>query len=178
MMDSQTVKPDSPIHKGHQYAFGDMLTAQERQYLVDNSMIRKFEKGQVLCRQNRIEDVLYIILMGEVEIVEEVNEERRMTLGKLQTGDLVGEIAALFTVPRIASVYATRNTTVLEIPASAFSGLLRKTPLLSKMVYQKLYERSLETALRCAGKSQLTDSDHPISDISRALSCWQTEHLN
>ena len=161
MMDSQTVKPDSPIHKGHQYAFGDMLTAQERQYLVDNSMIRKFEKGQVLCRQNRIEDVLYIILMGEVEIVEEV-----------------GEIAALFTVPRIASVYATRNTTVLEIPASAFSGLLRKTPLLSKMVYQKLYERSLETALRCAGKSQLTDSDHPISDISRALSCWQTEHLN
>lgn len=178
MIDSQSIKPDAQMLNGQQYAFGDMLTTQEREYLVDNSMIRKFEKGEVLCRQNRIEDVLYVILMGEVEIVEEVNEERRMVLGKLHTGDLVGEIAALFTVPRIASVYATKPTIALEIPASAFSGLLRKTPLLSKMVYQKLYERSLETALRCAGKSQQEDSGHPISDITRALSCWQKDHLN
>jgi CRP-like cAMP-binding protein len=177
MLEMNVFKPETG-HKAQHYAFGDMLTSQEREYLVDNSMIRKFENGEVLCRQNRIEDVLYIILMGEVEVVEEVNEERRMTLGKLKSGDLVGEIAALFTVPRIASVYATKTTIVLEIPASAFSGLLKKTPLLSKLVYQKLYERSLETALRCAGKSQKEESVHPISDITRVLSCWQKEHLN
>ena len=152
--------------EGH-YAFGDLLSSQDREYLVDNSCLKIFDKGEVLCRQNRIEDVLYVILMGEVEVIEENLEDSKMPLGKLYTGDLVGEIAALFTVPRIASVYATKTT------APAFSGLLKKTPLLSKIVYQKLYERSLETALRCAGKPN-SDQQHKL-DITRTMSCWQTK---
>lgn len=158
--------------EGH-YAFGDLLSSQDREYLIDNSQLKIFDKGEVLCRQNRVEDVLYVILMGEVEVIEENIEENKMPLGKLYTGDLVGEIAALFTVPRIASVYATKTTVVLEIPASAFSGLLKKTPLLSKVVYQKLYERSLETALRCAGKPN-SDQQHKL-DMTRIMSCWQTK---
>lgn len=160
--------------KGTHYAFGDLLSTQDREYLVENSHIKIFNKGDVLCRQNRIEDVLYVILMGEVEVIEEhTDETRSMPIGKLYTGDLVGEIAALFTVPRIASVYATKSTVVLEIPASAFSGLLKKTPLLSKIVYQKLYERSLETALRTAGKPS-TEQQHKI-DLTRIMSCWQAK---
>ena len=97
--------------KGTHYAFGDLLSTQDREYLVENSHIKIFNKGDVLCRQNRIEDVLYVILMGEVEVIEEhTDETRSMPIGKLYTGDLVGEIAALFTVPRIASVYLGGGT--------------------------------------------------------------------
>lgn len=159
--------------KESHYAFGDLLSSQDREYLVENSHLKTFNKGDVLCRQNRIEDVLYVILMGEVEVIEETADADGTPIGKLYTGDLVGEIAALFTVPRIASVYATKSTVVLEIPASAFSGLLKKTPLLGKVVYQKLYERSLETALRCAGKPH-SEQQQKI-DLTRIMSCWQSK---
>ena len=140
-----------------QIQFGNVLTSSEREFLVANSQIKAFRTGEPLCRQNNVDDKLYVILVGEVVVIEEKAADTKITLGKLSRGNLVGEIAALFTVPRIASVYATQPTTALEVSAPVFSNLLDTAPSLSSMVYQKLYERSLDTAYRCAtqGKSDL-----------------------
>jgi CRP-like cAMP-binding protein len=119
-----------------------------------------YNAGDILCRQNRIEDVLYVILVGEVEIVEERDETKKLKLGILHTGDLVGEIAALTTVPRIASVYANKPTVALEVTASDFAELLKKTPLLSKI----------------AGKSE--SKAEFGGTITQMMSCWKNDKLN
>jgi CRP-like cAMP-binding protein len=114
---------------------------------------------------------LYLILVGEVEVSEEVNG-KKIVLGTLKTGDLFGEIAALFTVPRIATVSARKPTVVLEVPAEKFVDLIDRNTKLRDSVYQRLYERSLEAALRSMPHfGKLTG--RPSVDLSTMLRCWQ-----
>jgi len=114
-----------------------------------------------------------------MRISEEV-QGRKISLGSLKSGDLFGEIAALFTVPRIATVTATKTTVVLEIAADKFAALIDRVPEVREAVYQRLYERSLETALRSMPvfdkmgnkiKHQLGSQN--VADLSKMLQCWQ-----
>ncbi|MFV2058207.1 MAG: hypothetical protein ACC707_17205, partial [Thiohalomonadales bacterium] len=66
-------------------AFRESLTAKDRAYLIDNGRLYTVKEDTVLCQQDKVEKILYVILMGEVEIVETVNNEK-ITVGKLTTG--------------------------------------------------------------------------------------------
>jgi len=157
--------PNNPV-------FGDLLSSRERTYLVKNSHVRQVSVGEILCEKNKLENVLYIILTGEVKI-SEVTEGKNINIGVLHSGNLVGEIGALFAVPRIATVTATKAAVVLEIEANTFLELIRKTPMLYSAVYQRLFERSLETAL-CSRPvfGQLSNQTRP--DLSHLLQCRKT----
>jgi CRP-like cAMP-binding protein len=152
-------------------AFGHKLSLEDRRFLVENGLVYQASPGTIICHQNGVENVLYIVLFGEVEVSEEI-QGRKITLGHLKTGELFGEISALFTVPRIATVAAIKPTVVLEIPADKFAQLIDSTPTLRELVYQKLYERSLETALRTMPVfDKFNQNGKP--DLSAMLRCWQ-----
>ena len=154
-------------------AFGHQLSLEDRKFLVKNSLVYQASPGTIICHQNGMERVLYILLYGEVEVSEEV-QGRKIVLGHLKSGELFGEISALFTVPRIATVTALKPTVVLEIPAEKFAELIDRAPLLRELVYQKLYERSLETALRTMPVfDKFSESVKP--DLSAMLRCWQID---
>jgi len=157
-------------------AFGHQLSLEDRRFLVDNGLVYQASPGTILCHQNGIESVLYIILFGEVEVSEEI-QGRKIVLGYLKAGELFGEISALFTVPRIATVTAAKPTVVLEIPADKFARLIDSAPTLRELVYQKLYERSLETALRTMPVfDKFNKNGKP--DLSAMLRCWQISNQN
>jgi CRP-like cAMP-binding protein len=154
--------------------FHELLSENERAFLVENGQIRSLESGEIICHQNKLEEVLYLILLGEVEIVEEFKAQQ-LSIGKLSTGDIVGEIGALFSIPRIASVVTTLPTVVLEISPTDFSEMIGKTPNLEGIVYRQLYERSLQTAL-C---STSIEADSEISNnLGRLLSFWKIQEIN
>lgn len=158
------------------YVFDDLLSGRERRYLVEHGHVRSLETGEYLCQQNALEDSIYLLLTGEVEIIENV-ENNNVTLGKLQRGDIVGEIGALFSLPRIANVKASKPSVVLEISAGDFSKLLHDTPILQGAVYQRLYERSLKTAMQSIPVfSQMNQAAMP--ELSRVLKCWGSKYLN
>ena len=158
------------------YVFDDLLSKRERQFLVERGQVRSLDKGDTLCLQNAIEDSIYILLTGEVEIIEKV-DNKQVSLGKLHHGDIVGEIGALFSVPRIANVTATKPSVVLEVSATVFSELLNRTPILQGAVYQRLYERSLKTAMQSIPIfSQQNTLDMP--ELSRVLKCFGSKYLN
>lgn len=152
-------------------AFGHQLSLEDRKFLVKHSLVYQASPGTIICHQSGIENVLYIVLYGELEVSEEV-QGRKIVLGHLKSGELFGEISALFTVPRIATVTALKPTVVLEIQADKFAELIDRTPMLRETVYQKLYERSLETALRTMPVfDRFNQSAKP--DLSAMLRCWQ-----
>lgn len=155
-------------------AFRESLSAKDRAYLIENGKLYTVAEDTVLCQQNKVEKILYVILMGEVEIIETINNEK-IHVGKLSTGDLVGEIGALFTVPRIASVVTITPTVVLEITTHVFKALLAKSVDLQDLVYQQLYERSLETALYST-RAIKNGQANSVPDLSNVLSCWQTQN--
>ena len=158
------------------YVFGDLLSIKERQFLVEHGTVRRLSIGQKLCIQNRLEHSIYVLLTGELEIVEEL-DNKSISLGKIQPGDLVGEIGALFSVPRIATVQASKPSNVLEVPANYFSKLLEDTPILHGAVYQRLYERSLKTAL-CSMPMFNNNSDFGLPELARMLKCWGIPSAN
>ena len=158
------------------YVFDDLLSKREREYLVKNGLVRNLNAGDTLCHQNAMEESIYILLTGEVEIIEE-SDNKQISLGKLHRGDIVGEIGALFSVPRIANVKATKPSVVLEVSASAFSELLNQTPILQGMVYQRLYERSLKTAMQSM-PIFTKDNAADLPELSRVLKCFGSKYLN
>jgi CRP/FNR family cyclic AMP-dependent transcriptional regulator len=158
------------------YVFDDLLSLRERQFLVEHGQVRSLTKGDTLCHQNAMEDSVYVLLTGEVEIIENV-DDKQISLGKLRKGDIVGEIGALFSLPRIASVTATRPSVVLEVPSKDFSELLSKTPILQGAVYQRLYERSLKTAMQSLPVFTQQDNSN-MPELSRVLKCWGSKYLN
>ena len=155
-------------------AFRELLSAKDRAFLIENGTLYTVAADTVLCEQNKVEDMLYVVLMGEVEIVETVNDVK-ITVGKLTTGDLVGEIGALFSVPRIASVVTTSRTVVLKVSTQTFKTLLDRSTDLQDLVYQQLYERSLETALYST-RAMSDGEKFAVPDLSKVLSCWQMQH--
>ena len=176
-MDTRNKDPQAelPSLTGN-YVFDDLLSSRERQFLVEHGQVRSLNEGDTLCQQNAIEESIYVLLTGEVEIIENV-DSKQITLGKLHRGDIVGEIGALFSVPRIANVMATKPSVVLEVPATAFSELLAKTPILQGAVYQRLYERSLKTAMQSIpvfAKDKMLD----MPELSRVLKCFGSKYLN
>jgi len=158
------------------YVFNDLLSTNEREYLVKHGKVRSLAEGETICQQNAIEDSMYVVLTGEVEIFEQIDQSK-IELGKLRHGDIVGEIGALFSVPRIASVKATKSCVVLEVSGSSFSELLNKTPILQNAVYQRLYERSLKTALQSIPEMTTVGSAES-PDLSMMLQCWGPNKIN
>lgn len=128
--------------------FGELLTPESIALLIKNSLIRFVEAGQTLCQQNHTDRTLFLIIDGEVEVSTESNNGKT-TLGKLGAGELIGEISALFLIPRIATVTVTRPSVVLEIPYEAFSELLNENHEIHDAVTKRSRSRVIETSLRC-----------------------------
>ncbi|MDH5324929.1 MAG: cyclic nucleotide-binding domain-containing protein [Gammaproteobacteria bacterium] len=157
--------------------FGELLTPEDRKFLIDHGLVYQAKSGTILCQQDKVGDDLFIILHGEVEVSENAGEIRKV-LGKLSTGELFGEISALFAVPRIATVSAHKPSVILEVARDDFVELLDHTPNLKDLVYERLYERSLETALRTWPSNNIALSQIPMDDLSMLLSCWKPENIN
>ena len=158
------------------YVFSNLLSYKDRTFLIENGRVRHLEKGDLLCHQDKLEDVAYIILTGEMSVVEAI-DDKEITIGRVISGDLVGEIGALFHLPRIASVVAKGPAAVLEIAPDDFWALLNRTPILHSAVYQQLYERSLQAAL-CSTPALKDKSEDKQPDLSRFLRCWHMSKPN
>lgn len=129
--------------------FGDLLSQQSKTSLINKSLIRTAEAGQILCQQSHHNNTLFLIIEGEVEISSESNGNKN-SLGKLGEGELVGEISALFKIPRIATATVTQPSVVLEIPGEVFSAVLSDNPEVKNTFIKRCKNLVIETTLRCA----------------------------
>jgi len=132
--------------------FGELLDQEERKYLLKHGKVYEATVGTVLCRENEMGNTVFVILQGEVEIQKE-SDGKSKVLGNLGVGELVGEIAALLSMPRIATVVVSQPSIILEIKIDDFSSLLDQVPNLKGMVYKRLSERTIQTTIQNLSKS-------------------------
>lgn len=64
--------------------------------------IMDWRKNEVIIRQGAMDDDMYIILSGKVEVIN----DKRENLAFLSRGDVIGEVSCLKNVPRTATVLA------------------------------------------------------------------------
>jgi len=98
-----------------------------------------FFDGDVLMREGAVEDWLFVIVEGDVEVVR---EDRRVLMGP---GSVVGEMAVLDPQPRSATVRAASPVRAFRLRKAAFDQALRMRPEIAAGVITELVRRLRET---------------------------------
>ncbi len=113
------------------------IPQREAEELVAIGVEKPYPGGTVLCRENAVEEIFFIILEGNVEVTKTINEDAERVLKSLHQGDFFGEMGLIHNAPRVATVITKTPTRVLEIHKSAFDRVLQQSSSMSlAMVYE------------------------------------------
>jgi CRP/FNR family transcriptional regulator, cyclic AMP receptor protein len=97
-----------------------------------------FEPGEALVSAGAVEDWLFVVVSGEVEVVR---PDRVLRLG---AGSVVGELAVLDPEQRTATVTALESTLTFRLDKPAFDAALRDRPEIAQGVITELVRRVRE----------------------------------
>lgn len=97
-----------------------------------------FEPGELLMSAGAVEDWLFVVIEGEVEVVR---PDRRVRLGP---GSVVGELAVLDPEERTATVTARARTLTFRLDKPAFDAALQDRPEIARGVITELVRRVRE----------------------------------
>jgi CRP-like cAMP-binding protein len=97
-----------------------------------------FFEGDVLMREGALEDWLFVVVEGEVEVTR---SDRHVTLGP---GSVVGELAVLDPQPRSATVTALTQVLAFRLRREAFQQAVETQPEISMGVITELVRRLRE----------------------------------
>ena len=120
--------------------FGD-LSPTTFDWVVRAARLVRVREDGVLFREGDPGDALYVVVDGAVVPCAERPARRRLAL--LQAGEFFGEVALVTDQPRIATVRALVDTTLLALDADAVRALVRREPGLMVVFLRFLRERLL-----------------------------------
>jgi CRP-like cAMP-binding protein len=98
-----------------------------------------FSAGAVLMEAGAVEDWLFILVEGEVEVVR---PDRRL---RLYAGSVVGEMEVLDTRPRSATITAITPVRAIPLGRDAFDEAVRMRPEIALGVIGELVAKLRET---------------------------------
>lgn len=127
--------------------FGELLTPEEKEYLLDHGRVRHAAPGEILCRRHQLDSRVYIIVMGEVEVFD-ASDDAPQRIARLGKGEICGEISALFKIPRISDAIVSRSSVLVEIPGEVLDKVINTRKELYKAIVNLYKSRITDTALR------------------------------
>ena len=80
--------------------------------------------GQVLMRQGEPGDSMYLLLSGRLRASIKTEGGRRLDVGEMSRGEVIGEMSMFTDQPRTATVMAIRDSTVARLDKADFPALL------------------------------------------------------
>ncbi len=103
-----------------------------------------YTAGQILISQGDVGDAAYIIVDGEAEVLVG-SPAGPLKVAVLKRNDIVGEIAILCDVPRIATVKAASELVTLKITKDVFFRMLTDFPEMGLEIMRVLADRLAKT---------------------------------
>ena len=103
-----------------------------------------YTAGQILISQGDVGDAAYIIVDGEAEVLVG-SPAGPLKVAVLKRNDIVGEIAILCDVPRIATVQAASELVTLKITKDVFFRMLTDFPEMGLKIMRVLADRLAKT---------------------------------
>jgi CRP-like cAMP-binding protein len=100
-------------------------------------LIKRFEghevaAGTVIIREGEAGQGLFVILLGEVEVVRQDGGVAERQVARLGAGNLFGEMSLLTDTPTTATVRALSPTTILFLGRAYFQRLVQALPAMRK----------------------------------------------
>ena len=168
--------------------------------IIDLSIEKTFQTGDILIEQDTLANNAYIICSGSVRAYRISEEGDEITLGVLGQGEIVGEMSLLDDEPRSASVAVLQETVVLIINRGRFVSLLKEFPDLTisllrtlslrirtindhleDIVSKNLYDRTWKMLLSLSKyfpEKNIALSQEELAEIIGATRARVTEVLN
>lgn len=113
----------------------------EVEELVANCQVQSYPQGKVLCRENAVEQVFYMILEGEVQVTKLVNDREDRLLTTLRAGDFFGEMALIHNAPRAATVTCITPIVALELDKKSFDRVLEHSSSVALAMVREISSR-------------------------------------
>jgi signal transduction histidine kinase len=120
------------------------ITPDEVQELISHSQVNSYPSGTVLCRENAVENIFYMILEGEVEVTKNINKSEERLLQTLGPGDFFGEMALIHNAPRAATVTAKTDLVALELYKDSFDNVLKRSSSIALAMVHEISNRLRE----------------------------------
>ncbi|MDD2921423.1 MAG: ATP-binding protein [Anaerolineales bacterium] len=117
------------------------IKSEEVQEIIVNSRIKTYPPGTVVCRENELEYVFYMILEGDFEVTKLVSHSESRLLTSLTAGDYFGEMALIHNAPRAATVKSKTNVVVLELDKEGFNRVLKRSPSVAMAMVREISSR-------------------------------------
>jgi len=144
--------------------------------------LRELEAGEVICREHDEPGPAYVVVSGSLRVYRQDRDNPDVIeqLAELGPGALVGELASLLNQRRSATVEATAEAVVLEIPSQQLHLLAQEHSALLRVLILALQERaglSPEEITTIAARlgvdlapvqAFLTNADAPLAETSPA----------
>lgn len=115
--------------------------------LLARCPMQNIRAAREIFQQGDAGDALYVILEGEIEIVQTL-DNAPVPLSTFHAGEYFGEMALLDDAPRSATARAARDSRLLQIRKDDFLELLREHPTLFTDAMRVLSARLRETNLQ------------------------------
>jgi NADH:quinone reductase (non-electrogenic) len=100
-----------------------------------------FESHEIIFRQGDRGDRLYVIVEGEVELIQEEPGQAPHLLARLGAGECFGEMALVNDKPRMATARSVTKANLLSVDRHAFGELFAYHPPLRRMFESLIDER-------------------------------------
>jgi len=100
-----------------------------------------FKSGELIIREGEIDNRLFVIISGEVEIIKSLGSQNQKLLSVLRSYNYFGEMALLDDYVRTASAVAKKNTELLSLDQWNIREEITKNPLIAIELLQNLSRR-------------------------------------
>lgn len=127
-------------------------------------------KGDHVVKQGEKGNTAYLIQSGRCRVYAE-NNGKTIELGKLEAGDIFGEMALIVDEPRTASVQAMENSNFIIISRPMMIERLAKTDPLIKALVPMLLKR-----IKDANNSALNKKENPDDFVEALQTIYQNIH--
>lgn len=145
----------------------DGLSDSQRQNVAQLCSWRHYSNNeQIIDRQSDASDIFFIV-EGRVRVVNYSLSGREVTFDDLKAGQHFGELSAIDSEPRSASVMALTNCNIASMPQERFLNLLEKEPQIALRLMQGLTSMVRASTLRIMDLSTLAANNRVQADLLR-----------
>jgi len=106
----------------------------EELYCVEGVHEIHVAQDEILMRQGEVAHFFYILLDGELRVVQTASDGTEVTLGTVESGNTFGELPLLANIPNAADVQAVVPSQLLQLDEEQFWHLMTTCPQVRKSI--------------------------------------------
>lgn len=137
------------------------LGVRELKAIAKSCSESEFEDGEYLCRQGERGIAAFLVVSGQVDVLEQFendDDEDDVILATLGQGAFVGELSIIDGAQRVASVRAKGDVKALVLTQWAMQGLLKSKPAIAvamlPIIVKRFRATTHELRQHCAESEQ------------------------